>query len=119
MQIVQEKNLLLSEEENDQDEAQTIPIRYLDCFSVFDGETDEMISLDQVEEQVEKDLSAYFTGYVRPTFESANSAEDDEEEFTSILVNSSSIKNLWKSRKPERGRIVSDRRSVPPNVGNA
>lgn len=117
MQIVQEKTLLLPEEETDKDEEQTIPIRYLDGFSVFDGETDKLISLDRVEERVGKDLSAYFTGYVRPTFDSANDDDEEEEEFASILVNSSSIKNIWKSRKPERGRIVADRRLAPPTHG--
>lgn len=114
---IEERSLDLPEEEpappgNHAD----LPIRYLEGFTVFDGKTNKVISLDQVEDQVAKRFATYFVGYASVAFESTNpdaGGSDSESGTTAILIKSSPIKRVWTSRRPEQDGQVSERRRVP------
>jgi len=131
-EVVDEENLVLSEEIYEEGTSRDIPVRYLDHFCIFDDKTNLLISLDDAEDP-KFGPNPYFVGYVSAKCVSEkdedfddymagdgkggkfNGEEEDDRtliNFTEAKVRSSAIVAIWESLKPEHDGLVSEQRSV-------
>jgi hypothetical protein len=130
-EIVDEEHLVLPQETYEET-SRDLPIRYLDHFSIFDNETNLLISLDDAEDP-KFGKSPYFVGHVSAKLVSENDEDFDEyavgdgkddkfngqkeadwtlRNFMEVKVKSSAIVEVWESMEPERDGLVSEQRSV-------
>jgi hypothetical protein len=130
-EVVDEENLVLPEEIYEETSGD-LPIRHLDHFSIFDDETNLLISLDEAEDP-KFGQRPYFLGHVSAKLVSENDEDFDEymagdgednmshgqkeadrtlRNFMEVRVQSSAIVEIWESMEPERDGLVSEQRSV-------
>lgn len=124
-EITDESNLVLPEETHEGGVHRELPVRYLDHFSIFDNESNRLISLDDAENP-KFGKEPYFIGRATAKWEPLDEGETEsvvetEEEDgddrpitlhrTEVTVKSSPIQSIWESTEPE-GPFASEKRFV-------
>lgn len=134
-EVIDEANLVLPKEIYEEEDSGDLPIRYLDHFSIFDDETNLLISLDGAEDP-KFGKNPYFVGHVSAKWISEEDEDFDEHmagegkdkkfngqeeadegdrtliNLMEVKVRSSAIVEIWESMEPERDGLVSEQRSI-------